>query len=109
MTILCPLHFLPRTLVTFLVALGFLCSGMRVPDLSQPLRPHRPKAAHRLVWESPQKTLAKYLKPCEEQVAALPERPAWARAPWLSALSQLALPGYAFLPPPPTHGRSPPA
>lgn len=109
MTILHPLHLLPRTLVTFLVVLGFLCSGMRVPDLSQPLRPHRPKAAHRLVWESPQKNLAKYLKPCQEQVAALPGQPAWGRALWCSALAQLPTSTYAFLLPPPTQGRSPPA
>jgi len=109
MTILRPIHFLPRTLVTFLVVIGLLFSGVRVPDLSKSLRPHRPKATNRLVWESQQKNLAKCLKPCAEQDLALTDLPSAMTAGLHAPLSDVAPLLCAFLPVPPTPGRSPPS
>jgi hypothetical protein len=65
-------HFRPQVLVIFLVALGLLFAGVRVPDIS---RPHRPKPSHRVVLENHHKVFSDHLKHCGDIVAIVPAPP----------------------------------
>jgi hypothetical protein len=98
-------HFRPQVLVTFLVALGLLFAGMRVPDIS---RPHRPKPSQRVVLENHQKSFSDHLKHCGDIVAVVPKPPRLndsisyiATSPVVSSL--YASPSFF-----PNSGRSPP-
>jgi hypothetical protein len=62
-------RFRPQVLIIFLVALGLLFAGVRVPDSS---RPHRPKPIHRVVLEDHQKSASNHFKHCDDVVAVLP-------------------------------------
>jgi hypothetical protein len=99
-------QFHPQVLVIFLVALGLLFAGVRVPEVS---RPHRPKATHRVVLENHQKSFSNHLKQCADVVAVLPKRPTSSNSTSYHALSQVVPPLYAsplFFP---NSGRSPPS
>jgi hypothetical protein len=61
-------HFRSQALLTFLVVLGLMFAGMRVPDIS---RPHRPKPTHRVVIENPHKSASNHLKQCRDLVAII--------------------------------------
>lgn len=98
-------HFRPQVLVTFLVALGLLFAGVRVPDIS---RPHRPKPSHRVVLENHHKSCSDNLKQCGGLVAVVPKPPTLSdtisylvASPVVSTL--YASPSYF-----PNSGRSPP-
>lgn len=98
-------NFRPQVLVIFLVALGLLFAGVRVPDIS---RPHRPKSTHRVVLENHQKTFSDHLKQCVDVVAVLPNRPVSSNSLSYRAVSLFVPPPYAsplFFP---NSGRSPP-
>jgi hypothetical protein len=98
-------HFRPQVLVTFLVALGLLFAGMRVPDIS---RPHRPKPSHRVVLENHHKTFSDSLKQCGGLVAVLPKVLTLNDSISYIAASPFVSPLYAYLPFFPHSGRSPP-
>ena len=69
----CPLnHIRLQVLVVFLVALGLLCAGLRVPDLA---RPQRPKPSQRAVVENQLKSSPDHLKLCCDLVPLVPEPP----------------------------------
>ena len=100
-------RFRPQVLVIFLVALGLLCAGVRVPDIS---RPHRPTPSQRVVLENHHKICSNHLKLCGDIGAVLPEVPTLSgpisfrtAAP---VVLQLAFASRLFIP---NSGRSPPA
>ena len=98
--------FRPQVLLIFLVALGLLFAGVRVPDLS---RPHRPKPSQRVVLEKQQKSCSAHLKICSDVVAVLPEPPVFSAPISFRAELRAVSPRYAsplFFP---NAGRSPPA
>jgi hypothetical protein len=95
----------PQLLIIFLVALGLLFAGARVPDLS---RPHRPKAIQRVVLENEYKSFFVHSKHVSDAVAVLPHPPVFSASIWFQAGSRLVSPLYApqlFIP---NFGRSPP-
>ena len=99
-------RFRPQVLLIFLVALGLLFAGARVPDIS---RPHRPKPSQRVVLEKQHKSCSDQLKLCGDVVAALPDAPKFSAPISFQAEPQFVSPRYAshlFIP---NSGRSPPA
>ena len=65
-------HFRPQFLIIFLVALGLLFAGVRVPDIS---RPHRPKPTIRVIVENHHKSLSHHLNNCGDVAAVVPKLP----------------------------------
>ena len=99
-------HFRPQVLIIFLVALGLLFAGVRVPDTS---RPHRPKPTHRVVLENQQKDLTNHLSQSGDVVAVMPKAPIFSNPVWSHAQSHVVPRIHAsplFFP---NSGRSPPA
>ena len=96
-----------QVLVVFLVALGLLCAGLRVPDLS---RPHRPKPSQRAVVESQLKGSPDHLKHCGDLVVLVTE-PLRLSDPvsHLTAATPFVPSGHANAALFPNSGRSPPA
>jgi len=99
-------HFRPQALVTFLVALGLLFTGVRVPDIS---RPHRPKPSHRVVLENPHKSFSDSLKQSGDLVAVVPPSPTPNDTVSYIAAPRVVSPLYVSLSFFPNSGRSPPA
>jgi len=98
-------NFRPQILVPFLVALGLLFAGMRVPDIS---RPHRPKPSHRVVLENHHKSFSDNLKQCGDLVAVLPKPLTLNNSISYFAASPFVSPLYVPLSFFPNSGRSPP-
>ena len=99
-------HFRPQVLIIFLVALGLLFAGVRVPDVS---RPHRPKPTIRVIVENHHKSFSHHLKQCGDVVAVLPQRPVSCSPLSYHSECKAVPPLYAsplFFP---NSGRSPPA
>ena len=98
-------HFRPKVLVTFLVALGLLFAGVRVPDIS---RPHRPKPSQRVVLENHQKSFSDNLKHCSDVVAVVSKPPRLSDSISYIATTPVVSPLYAAPSFFPNSGRSPP-
>jgi hypothetical protein len=96
-------HF--RPLLTLLVVLGLVFSGVRVPDIS---RPHRPKQTHRVVLEKSHKTVSNHLKQCGDLVAVIPPSPIFSNPISYRAELQLVSPRHLSPLSFPNSGRSPP-
>ena len=99
-------RFRPQVLIIFLVALGLLFAGVRVPDIS---RPHRPKPTHRVVLENQQKSVSNHFKHCSDLVAVVPTPPIFSDHISFHAAPQAVSPRYAsplFFT---NSGRAPPA
>jgi len=99
-------HLRPQVLIIFLVALGLLFAGVRVPDIS---RPHRPKPTHRVVLEDHHKNYSNHLKHGGDLAAFLPKPPTFGNPVSYHAERQPVSPLYLsplFFP---NSGRSPPA
>ena len=99
-------RFRPQVLIIFLVALGLLFAGVRVPDIS---RPHRPKPSQRVVLENHHKSVSNHLKFCGDLSAVLPDPPLLSDPVSFPAQSRVVSPRYASLLFIPNSGRSPPA
>lgn len=99
-------HFRPQVLVTFLVVLGLLFAGVRVPDLS---RPHRPKLTYRAITESHFKTVTSQLKQHNDLAVVVPTLAVASDAVSYPAVARVAPQRYASPPFPTDSGRSPPA
>lgn len=102
-------YFRPQILVTFLVALGLLCAGMRVPDLSSP---HRPKPTQRTILETQHKThktLSNHLKQHDDFAAVLPKLLVSNNTVSYRSGSHVVPPLYVSPLFAPNSGRSPPA
>lgn len=98
-------RFRPQVLIIFLVALGLLFAGVRVPDIS---RPHRPKPTYRVVLEDHQKSVSNHFKHCDDVVAVLPNPQLFSDPISFHAEPQAVAPLYSsplFFP---NFGRAPP-
>ena len=62
----------PQVLIIFLIALGLVCAGARVPDLS---RPHRPKPSQRVVFENQIKSSPDSCRHCGDVLAIVAKLP----------------------------------
>jgi hypothetical protein len=98
-------QFRPQALLTFLVVLGLIFAGVRVPDLS---RPHQPKPTHRVVLEKPHKSASNHLKQCGDLIAVVPTPPAFSRPISYHAELHVVSPRYVSHQFFPRSGRSPP-
>jgi hypothetical protein len=98
-------YFRPQTLVIFLVTLGLLFAGVRVPDIS---RHHRPKPTHRVVLENHHKNYPNHLKACGDVVAVIAAPPVFGARVSHRAAPPIVLPRCASLSFFPNSGRSPP-
>ena len=99
-------RFRPQLLIVFLVALGLLVAGVRIPDLS---RPHRPKPSQRVVLENHHKSLSNHLGHYGDLVAVVPPPVTFNGPVSFQAEPPVVSPPYAsplFFP---NSGRSPPA
>jgi hypothetical protein len=98
--------FRPLILVTFLVSLAILFSGVRVPDLSGP---QRPKASHRIVLKAQNKTCSNYQKQYDDVATVLPKPSATGTTLIYLAVSQVSPPPCSSPLLSTNSGRSPPA